>query len=601
MSRPRSKVEGEMSQVVPAVFTIENGAVAASRDVNSRTIVWPLEMLEDDFVTESLGEALIPQESVEGGERRTGYVAEGYTTLLDSVGINHLCFSAVFPETSFLKRKGIGEVTIGSRTYFSEDQSRKLGASLSGALGGAKIRVAPESLCGLVYKVGHITEDTVMHCLTVMMSGRKTVFSLYKVEIGKGERMFENIFHTDLEVVSDSHVQSLIYEYIRSRVDEYVREKDDIPLEYRKVTQYPRERGSEEFGLRVDTRPAYREISKALGHKEVVSSVKVVKGLSVVNESGEEKFVIEAPVFNTEDIQRSLCSLIEENGERIEEVISSVKSQVESLVGEECRYSVLVRSEFFDNPEIGRMLVQLGRGSCVDAGHIEQGAALMGLEGYRMVDGRMFEVVAEDTSGQRFVSEVEVRKKIEAILSQKGRNELRKIFKDVGEESLEGAEELFANIESVDDMRRAVLKWESLDLEDRRVRRERAERGNALNSLKSTIGDVEREGKSNAEVWRELSEEVSRARKEYEAMKKDGESKKGRIEDVEFDLIARSRRLFSDYERRVRVEREKEEARRREEEEARGVEDEKEDEKDEKEDEKEAVPLDEVPGIKMEL
>lgn len=533
-----------------AIFTIEDGIAVSCNYLGSKSITSPLAMLEDDFDRLSFEGILVPVEQENGD---TGYLVDGYETLLDGVGINHLCISTVL-DPSFLKRRGIANVVIGSRSYFDEPKVRMLGESLSGALDGTKVCVVPESLCGLVYKTKHITDDNMFHCLVITMSGTKTVFSLYKVEIGESRR-FENLFHIDFDLISDGHLRKIIYNHIIAKLNEYISERSVGRDDYRKVTFYPRQRESELFELKVDMRPMYKEIVKALANRDMVNSVKIIEGLNVTDDDGKTKFVVEAPMFSISSIYKEFSELLESHKSEIDEVISTVKNKIIEKIGNST-YSVLVRSEFSGNSEFEKILGRFGNRDDIKPVYVEEGASIIGEEGYEVVDPRMLTVEGVNTTGSLFLEEVGLRNEIKIILDREF-EELGEIFRDVPHASLEGVKDLLNNADDLEGIRRAVYKWRSLHEEDNNVRKERKEREKALKNLKDTISSTENQGKANRDVWNGgLHEYVIKTRKQLKDMEEDVGYKKDQIEDVEFDLIVKSRGMFVEHEKKIRMEQE---------------------------------------------
>ncbi|AFM98665.1 hypothetical protein EHEL_071390 [Encephalitozoon hellem ATCC 50504] len=537
---------------VPSTFTIRDGIVVGSKHLSSRAIWNPLEMFENDFE----GIYCEGVESIEeNGERR--YLIEGYETALDASGVNYLCLSTAI-RPLHIKREGITKVAIGYRGYFDEAQARSLGECLSGILDGAEVCVIPESLCGLVSRTEHIVEDGTLYCMVITMTGRKTVASLYKMEVKDKKRMFSNLFHEYFDGVSDWDIQKIVYDHIEKTLRKYVSSKEGISDTNRNVTFYPRMKDSELFELKIDMRPIYKEINKALRYKSIVESVKIVNGVSVVDCEENVRFVIEAPVFDVREIQRRIEGLV--NGGKRLDVIESMKKKIGEAIGEGQEYSVMIRSKFYENPIFDKILGPLSSKDIIKPEDIEKGAARAMRTEYSITDPKVLRVSGDSKSGKAYVDEIRLRKSIREILDKKKGRRLRDIFEEVSDSCVEGEDEIFAEINDLNGIRRAVSKWKEVEAKDAKIKMERDLREKALRDLKETITSTEKLGKSNPEVWNDgLKDEVSKALEHLNIMNSDDKYKKEDIEEVEFDLIIRRKSLFNAYEERMKKEAEEKE------------------------------------------
>lgn len=531
----------------PAVFTIRSGRPVPCKHLGADAIYSPLDMIEGSLDPKTFDGILRPVGSM--------YSVDGHETQLDAAGINHLCLSTVF-EPLYLKRNGVSDVVIACRSYFDEERARMVGEVLSNVL-GLRVSVVPEALCSLAWKVNHL-ENASLPCLTIVMSGRKTVFSLYRVETKDGKKSIENVFHRDLDVVSDVHVQMLIYRHMSKMLQEYI-SRENVQKEHKKVTLYPRQPGSQRFDLKVDVTSMYREVAKALANGMVVGSVKIKEGMSVVDGDEKTKYVVEAPVFNVDEIQRELSELIKKNRKRIDEAIADVKREIADAVGD-ASCVVLMRSEFFDNPEL-KIFDVFGRRDVINPEFVEQGACLV-KRGFSVSDPRIVEVkAAEKDTGALFLEEVGLRDDIERILHEKSGKKLKEIFRDVPAASLKDAEKLFGNLKSVDGMRKAVLKWNALVAEEKSIRNSRRERERALNNMREAVATIEELGSKNEEVWNGgLKDEVSKTRELLQSMEKDLTCRKDAIEDAELDLVVKKERMFAEHRRKIEEAKRAEEA-----------------------------------------
>ncbi|KMV65867.1 hypothetical protein M970_071390 [Encephalitozoon cuniculi EcunIII-L] len=534
--------------IAPSTFTIEDGMPKSSKYLGARTVWSPLYMLENDF--EGTPDKGILERIGEDGEER--YLVEGYETPIDAPGVNYLCLSTAIKPVR-ISIEGITNVAIGYRGYFNESQARQLGECVSGILNGMEVWAVPEPLCGLVSKVEHVGEDTSFHCMVITTSGRKTVFAFYRVDVKDKKRIFENLFYVDSAMISDWEMQRIIYSYIETRLGEYISDKSDISDTSRNVTFYPRTKDSAVFDLKIDMRSVYREISKALRYKNVVDSVKIVEGVNVVDSEENTRFVIEAPVFDIGEIQRRFEAFVKSREDEIGRVIEEVKRKT----GGESGYSVMMRSEFYGNPILDRVFGFFEKKDYMRAEDIEKGAAKIMRSTYTAVDPKVLRVSGKSRSGEAYMEEVRLKREMREILEKKKRKMLRDIFREVSDLCTEEDEELFGDISKLDGIRRAVNRWRELEARDIEVREERRLREQALKDLKEAIISTEKLGKSNDEVWNEgLKNEVSNAVVKLEIMSSDDKYKKKDIEEVEFDLIVKSKNLFNAHEERIRKEKE---------------------------------------------
>ncbi|AFN83387.1 hypothetical protein EROM_071360 [Encephalitozoon romaleae SJ-2008] len=535
--------------IAPSAFTIEDGVAMSSKHLNPRTIWNPVEMFEDNF------EGVLCEGIENIGDK--GYLVEGYETLLDASGMNYLCLSTAIKPLHVM-REGITKVAIGYRGYFDEAKARELGECLSGILNGMEVCVVPESLCGLVSKTEHIMEDGSLHCMVIMMTGRKTVVSLYKMEVKDKKRMFNSLFYECFDGISDWAIQKVVYGYIEESLKGYVSSKEGISDTNRNVTFYPRMKDSDVFDLKIDMRPIYKEINKALRYKSIVESVKIVNGVNVVDSEEKVKFVIEAPIFNVREIQRRIEEFVKSN-EHLD-ITGSIKKKVAEAIGEEQKYSVMIRSEFYENPIFDKILGSFSSKDIIKPEDIEKGAARIMRTEYSITDPKVLCVSGDSKSGKAYVDEVRLRKEIREILDKKKGRNLRDIFKEVSDSCIEGGDEAFTKVDDLDGIKRAVDKWKEVEAKDSEIKMERDLREQALKDLKETIISTEKLGKSNLEVWNEgLKDEVSKALEHLNTMSSDDKYKKKDIEEVEFSLIIRRKNLFNAYEERIKKEAEKKE------------------------------------------
>lgn len=535
--------------IASSAFTIENGVAMSSKHLNPRTIWHPVEMFEDDFKG-------VFCEGIENiGDKR--YLVKGYETSLDASGMNYLCLSTAI-KPLHVKREGITKVAIGCKGYFEEAKARELGECLSGILNGMEVCVVPESLCGLVSKTDHIMEDGSLHCMVIMMTGRKAVASLYRMEVKDKKRMFNSLFYEYFDGISDWGIQKIVYGYIEESLRAYISSKEGISDSNRSVTFYPRMKDSDVFDLKIDMRSIYKEINKALRYKNIVESVKMVNGVNVVDSEEKVKFVIEAPIFNVGEIQRRIEEFVK-NNEHLD-IIGSIKKKVAEAIGEEQKYSVMVRSEFYENPIFDKILGSFPSKDIIKPEDIEKGAARVMRTEYSITDPKVLYVSGDSKSGRAYVDEVRLRKEIKEILDKKKGRRLRDIFKEVSDSYIEGGDEAFTKINDLDGIRRAVNKWKEVEARDFEIKMERDLREQALKDLKETIISTENLGKSNLEVWNEgLKDEVSKALEHLNTMSSDDKYKKEDIEEVEFSLIIKRKNLLNAYEERIKKETEKKE------------------------------------------
>lgn len=540
--------------VSPSSFTIENGMPKSRRLLDSKTIWNPVRMFEDDF--EGLEcKGVLKKISRDGDSK---YLSEGYETLLDESGINYLCLStAVRPLR--ISIEGITNVAIGYRGYFDEQKAQKLGECLSRVLNGMEVCVIPESLCGLVSKLEHVGEDVSLHCMVIMTSGRKTVFSLYKVEIKDKERRFENLFHESLDGISDWKMERIVYDYIEEKLKEYISIKDDISETSRNVAFYPQIEEGRDSSLRIDMRPIYKEIRNALRYENPRGGVKMVNGVSVVDGEENVRFVIEAPIFNIEEIQKRLEEFVKENEGEFGRMVKEIKKKAEEII-EPGGYSVMMRSEFYGNPIFDRIFGNFGKRDHIRSESIEKGAARIMRTEYMVIDPKILRVKGRSGNGEAYLDEVKARREIGEILEKKKDKKLRDIFELVPDSCIEEADEIFSDVSELDSIKRAVEKWKELEAKDGEIREEKRLREQALKDLKEAIISAEKLGKSNLEVWDSgLKDEVTKALEHLNIMSADSKYKKKDIEEVEFNLIIRSKSLFNAYEEKARKEAEKKE------------------------------------------
>lgn len=548
----RRAVKDKSLGVAPSVFTVEDGTPRSSERLGERVIWRPLDMFEDEF--EGVPEGLL--EKMGDGQGKREYLMPGYETPLDASGINHLCLSTAIRPLR-ISIEGIINVGIGCRAYFDSQKVRELGECLSGVLDGMKVWVFPEPLCGLVSRIGHIGGDMSLHFMVITSSGRRTVFAFYKVEMGDGKRRFENVFYVDTGAMSDWKLQKVVYEHIEAKLRRCILERDDISPENKNVSFYPSRGESAVFELKIDMRPIYREVCKALRYKEVVKNVKIVEGVNVVDSSERVRFVIEAPVFDVEEIQRGFREVAASSSPEMSRAIEEVEGRILESVGAEGRYSVMMRSEFYGNSVLDEVFSRFGKKDYIRPEDIEQGAAKLMRSEYVVVDPKVVHVDGRSKSGSQYMKEVRLRKEMREILEKKKGRTLREIFKEADDMCIEGAEGLFGDVSGVLEIEAAVEKWKELEAKESRIKEDRRLRDQALKDLKEMIASTKKKGKGNKEVWDGgLKDEVAKAQEQLDVMSSDDKYGKKDIEDAEFNLVIQSRSLFEAYEDRIRKEEE---------------------------------------------
>ncbi|KAH9411044.1 hypothetical protein HK407_08g13140 [Ordospora pajunii] len=550
MTYERRRMADKTFDAVQSMFVIEEGMPSTALTAGRNAIFGAVEMFEDEF------EGIPSGGNVERAEEGR-YRVKGYETEIDVKGMNYLCLMTGIDALRHVKLESVDKVGIAYRTYFEAEQAMMLGESVADVVDMEEVYAVPESLCGLVSKVGHIDGEAEFLCLVISMSGRKGMFSLYDVEIKEGRRKFRNRAHVEFPMVSDGAIQRMVYDEIEAELRRDIRSKDEVSDEKKDVTFYPRIGEGQVYDLKVDMRPVYKEVSKGLRYKEIVENIKIVEGVPIVDEEENVRYIVEAPVFSTGRIQKAIMKTVEECRKEIEEVVEKVYAMVDEERKEGKQVSVIMLSEFSENPVFDDIFKRFGKREHVKMEDIEQGAARVLRSQCEVEDEKYLRVQRRGNRGKRYLEEVKLRKDVDAIRAEVEKEGIEKMFGGVELNDEDGMFLRIGNMNSFEELEMVRNRWNELKRMESERQREVVNRIKNLERLRTAIQEGKKKQKKVSEPWKEqIGGYVEKADLVYKQMSKDMKSRSVDIEDAELELVVKMNMATGEYEEKIRKEKE---------------------------------------------
>ncbi|KAM0672215.1 hypothetical protein CWI42_081380 [Ordospora colligata] len=550
----RRRMADKTFDPVQAMFVIEDGMPCTALVMGRNAISSAVEMFEDGF------EGIPSGGNIENASEGR-YRVKGYETEIDVKGMNYLCLKTGIDAFRHVKLESVDKVGIAYRTYFGAEQAMELGESLADVVDMEEVYVVPEALCGLVSKVGHIDGEAEFLCLVISMSGSKGMLSLYDVEIRERKRKFKNRAHVECPMVSDRTIQRMIYEEIEAELRRDIQSKEDVSDEKKDVTFYPRTGEGQLYDLKVDMKPVYKEVSKGLRYKEIVENIKIIEGVPIVDEEENVRYVVEAPVFNTGNIQKMIMKAVEEDRKKIENTVEKVYAMIDAERKDGKQISVIMRSEFSENPVFDEVFKMFGKREHVKAEDIEQGAARVLRSQCEVEDEKYLRVLRKESQGKRYLDEVKLRKDVDAIRAEVENDGIEKMF---GGAEINEEDKFFMRIgemNSCEELERVRSRWNELKRMESERQRELVSRISNLESLRKAIQEGKKKQKEVSEPWKEqIRGYVEKADLAYKQMSKDMKSRSVDIEDAELELVVKVKMATGEYDEKIRKEKEAKEA-----------------------------------------